>query len=123
VGLRVAAIVTIALLALYHLARAAAGTCTGDGCDFYIPLSLLLPLLVLIGAVVSGLMAMSAAWRDRTWLIVLSVCTLVGVIGPIAGLFIFRDAPDAFVVTSTVLVLLVPVSALAYSFTRRPTSI
>ena len=117
-----AAIATIALLIAYHLMRAAAAACTGEGCDIYLPLSLLLPLLELIGAVITGLMAISAAWRDRTWLVVLSVCTVIGVIGPIVGLFIFRDAPDAFVVTSTVLVALVPVSALVYSF-RRATAI
>jgi ABC-type branched-subunit amino acid transport system permease subunit len=119
VGLRVAAIGTIALLIAYHLMRAAAAVCTGEGCDIYLPLSLLLPLLELIGAVVTGLMAISAAWRDRPWLLVLSVCTVVGVIGPIVGLFIFRDSPDAFVVTSTVLIALVPVSALVYSFRRK----
>jgi len=117
VGLRVAASATLALLIAYHLMRAAATACTGSACDAYIPLSLLLPVLVLGGAVVTAVMAVSAARRRRTWLIVLSVCAALGVIGPIIALAVLRDSPDAFVVTSTILVALVPVSALAYSFT------
>ena len=34
-----------------------------------------------------------------------------------------RDSPDAFVVSSTILVALVPVSALAYTFTHRPSTV
>lgn len=122
-GLRVAAIITIALLITYHLMRAAAGSCVGEGCDIYLPLSLLLPLLGLIGAVVTGLMAISAAWHERMWLVALIIFTVVGVIGPIVGLFTLRDTPDAFVVTSTVLIALVPASALVYSFRRGSTAI
>lgn len=118
-GVRVAAIVTLLLLIAYHLMRVAATACTGSGCDFYIPLSLLFPLLILIGAAVSGVLAISAARRDRAWLIVLILCTAVGVIGPIIALLVLKDSPDAFVVSSTILVALVPVSALAYSFSPR----
>jgi hypothetical protein len=119
VGVRVAAIVTLVLLIAYHLMRVAATACTGSGCDFYIPLSLLLPLLILVGAAVSGALAISAARRDRTWLMVLVVCTAVGVLGPIIALVVLRDSPDAFVVTSTILVAVAPVGALVYSFSRR----
>ncbi|HEX7264285.1 MAG TPA: hypothetical protein VF383_08930 [Candidatus Dormibacteraeota bacterium] len=122
-GLRVAAIITIALVIAYHLMRAAAVACVGDSCDIYIPLSLLLPLLALTGAVVTGLMAISAAWHEVRWLVALSICTVVGVFGPIVGLLVLRDSPDAFVVTSTILIALVPVSALVYSFRRKPTAI
>jgi hypothetical protein len=98
--------------------RLAATACTGSVCDAYIPLSLLLPLLVLAGAVVSGGLAISAARRERTWLLVLSVCTAIAVIGPIVALLILRDSPDAFVVSSTILVALAPISTLAYTFSR-----
>ncbi len=54
-----------------------------------------------------------------TWLMVLGLCTAVGVIGPIIALVMLRDSPDPFVVTSTILVALVPVGALVYSFSRR----
>src|SRR5713101_338352 len=116
-GVRVSALVTLALLVLYHLMRAAATACTGGGCDVYIPVSLLLPVLVLIGAAVSGVLAISAARREGAWLLALIVWAGVG--GPIVALLVLRDSPDSFVVTSTILVALVPVSALVYSFTRR----
>ncbi len=119
VGVRVSALVTLALLVLYHLMRVAATACTGGGCDVYIPVSLLLPVLVLIGAAVSGVLAISAARREGAWLLALIVCAVVGVGGPIVALLVLRDSPDSFVVTSTILVALVPVSALVYSFTRR----
>jgi uncharacterized membrane protein YeiH len=99
--------------------RIAATACSGSSCDVYIPLSLLLPVLILIGSAVTGVMATSAARRDRTWLIVLGLCTAIAVIGPIADLAFLRDTPDAFVVTSTILVALAPVGALVYSFSRR----
>jgi hypothetical protein len=117
-GVRASALVTLGLLIAYHLMRAAATACTGGGCDVYIPVSLLLPVLVLIGAAVSGVLAISAARRDGAWLVVLLVCTVIGVVGPIVALLVLRDSPDAFVVTSTILVALVPVSVLVYSFTR-----
>jgi len=122
-GVRVAAIVTLALLGIYHAMRAAVTACAGGGCDIYIPISLLLPLLILIAAAVTGIMAIAAARHDKAWIIVLSLCAAVGVIGPIIGLVVLRDSPDAFVVSSTILVTLVPVSALAYTFTRRTSTV
>jgi hypothetical protein len=119
VGVRVAAIVTLVLLIAYHVMRVAATACSGSVCDAYIPFSLLLPFLVLIGAAVSGVLAILAARGDRNWMIVLGLCTAIAVIGPIADLVFLRDAPDAFVVTSTILVALAPVGALSYSFSRR----
>ena len=109
---------TLALLGGYHLMKAAATACTGGGCEFYIPLSLLLPILILGGAAVCGVLAISAARHERTWLIVLSSCAAIGVFGPIVALITLRDSPDAFVVTSTILVALVPISALIYSLRR-----
>ena len=118
-SLRVFAFVTLALLIAYHLMRVAVTACNGSACDAYIPLSLLLPLLVLIGAAVSGVLAISTARGERTWLVVPILGTAVGVIGPILALVVLRDSPDAFVVTSTILVALAPVGALVYSFSRR----
>lgn len=117
--LRVAAFVTLALLGAYHLMRAAATACTGGGCEFYIPLSLLLAVMILIAAVLTAALAISTARHDRTWLIVLGFCTVLSVAGPLVALLVLRDSPDAFVVSSTALVALVPVAALAYTFTRR----
>jgi hypothetical protein len=119
VGVRVTAIVTFVLLIAYHLMRIAATACSGSVCDAYIPLSLLLPLLILIGAAGSGVLAIASARRDRAWLLVLILCTALGVIGPIIALVVLRESPDAFVVSSTILVALAPAGALAYSFSRR----
>jgi hypothetical protein len=99
--------------------RIAATACSGSVCDAYIPLSLLLPILILVGSAVTGVVASLAAHRDRSWLIVLGLCTAIGVVGPIVDLAILRDSPDVFVVTSTILVALAPVGALSYSFSRR----
>jgi len=118
VGVRVAAIATLVLLIAYHLMRVAATACSGSACDAFIPVSLLLPILILVGAAVTGVLAIVAARRDTTWLIVLILCTAVGVFGPIVALVVLRDSPDAFVVTSTILVALAPVGALVYSFSR-----
>jgi hypothetical protein len=99
--------------------RIAATACTGSVCDAYIPLSLVLPILILVGSAVSGVVASLAARRDRSWLVVLGLCTAIGVVGPIAALALLRDSPDVFVVTSTILVAVAPVGALSYSFSPR----
>ena len=98
--------------------RLAATACSGSVCDVYIPLSLLLPSLILVGSAVTGVVASLGARRDRSWLIGLSLCTAIGVVGPIVALALLRDSPDAFVVTSTILVALAPVGTLIYSFSR-----
>ena len=99
--------------------RIAATACSGSVCDAYIPLSLLLPILILVRSAVTGVVASLAARRDRSWLIVLGLCTAIGVVGPIVFLALLRDSPDTFVVISTILVALAPVGALSYSFSRR----
>jgi hypothetical protein len=116
-AIRVVAVATLALLLLYHAMRFAATGCNGSVCDTYTALSVLLPVLVWIGALVSGVSATVSARSDRgAWPLVLLLCTAASVIGPIAGLVLLRDSPDAFVVSSTVLLLLAPASALFYSF-------
>ena len=112
------ALVTLALLGGYHLMRAAAAACTGGSCDFYIPLSLLVPILILGAAAVCGVLAITAAWREKRWLTILSVSVAISVLGPIIALIALRDSPDAFVITSTILVAVLPVGALIYSFRR-----
>ena len=119
-GVRVAALVTIALLVVYHLMRAAAAACGGPVCEWYIPVSLLLPLLIVGGALVAGVRATTSARNDPAWRLILGACTAISVVGPIVGLMILRDSPDAFVVSSTILVLVAPAGALVYSFMRRP---
>ena len=116
--IRVLAVATLLLLVAYHVMRLLASACNGASCDVYIPLSLLLPLLVWTGAAVTGVDATGAARRERRWPAVLLLCAIVSAIGPIAGLVVLRNSPDAFVVSSTLLLLPAPVSALVYSFSR-----
>ena len=118
-GVRVAALVTIALLILYHVMRVAATACSGAACDAFIPVSLLLPVVILAGALVTGVLATSSARDDATWRLVLGACTAVSALGPIVALIALRDSPDPFVVSSTILVLIAPAAALVYSFMRR----
>ena len=119
-GVRVAALATIALLVVYHLMRAAATACDGPVCEWYVPVSLLLPLLIVGGALVAGVKATTSARNDSAWRLILGACTAISVVGPIVGLMILRENPDAFVVSSTILVLVAPAGALVYSFMRRP---
>lgn len=120
-ALRVCAIAALLVLGGYHLMRLAAAQCNGVGCDWYIAPSILLPLLVLGLVSVTGVLAVVAVRRRRdapgarTWLIVVIITTLLGVAGPVVSLAILRDSPDALVVTGTVLYMLAPVTALAYS--------
>ncbi len=131
-AVRLFAASTLALMAAYYGSRGLAAGCTGIQCDAYIPLSLLLPLLVLLLVAVTGLLSIAAARqavqaaRDEgarraqvAWLRLLVLFTLLGILGPIASLAVFRDSPDILVPVSTLLIVLVPLSALSYSLTTR----
>ena len=107
----------IVLVATYFVMRALATACTGAACDAYIPVSLLIPLLIIAMAAVTGIAAAASA-RGTTWFVWLVVSTLLGVVGPIIGLLVFKDSPDTFVATGTVLELQVALVALAYTFIR-----
>ena len=111
----------IVLLAAYHTLRLAAAGCSGAQCDFYIPLSLAAPAAVLVVAGVAGWLAtQDARLRHSAWLGLLAVATLLSVLGPPAVVALLRDQPDAVVAGGTVLLLLAPVAALAYSFRSSP---
>jgi hypothetical protein len=43
---------------------------------------------------------------------------VLGVLGPVLSLIVLRDSPDAFVIVSTLFVLIIPVIALLYSFLK-----
>lgn len=49
----------------------------------------------------------------------IGVSTVLGVVGPIVSLLIFRDSPDQFVAVATVLVALPPVVVLTYSLATK----
>lgn len=118
--IRILSAAVIALLAVYFAVRAMASGCAGAACDVYIPISALVPLLVLVMAVVTGIVAITSARHDHTWFTVLLGATVLGVLGPVVALLVFKDSPDTFVPVSTGLVLLVPIAALAYTFIYAP---
>src|SRR5215470_16705391 len=90
------ALVALALIVAYHLQRYAAAHCVGGGCDIYIPISLLLPLLSWAAAIASGVAASQDA-RHSHWFALLTACTAIGLFGPVVILLLLRDNPDATV--------------------------
>jgi heme/copper-type cytochrome/quinol oxidase subunit 3 len=121
-GIRLSAIITLALLAGYFGLRAAATACTGAQCDVYIPFSALLPALVLVAGAVTGGLAVAHARKAsrRAWTWALAALTLLGVLGPLVSLAVLRDQPDTFVLVVSVLSVLVPIGALVYSVMPSP---
>lgn len=118
-AVRVLAVIVIVLVGAYFVMRALATACTGSACDAYIPISALLPLLILVAVAVTGIAATAHARPQHSWFAGLLLSTVLGVIGPIVALLIFRNSPDAFVAVGTVLELQVAVVVLAYSFLAR----
>ncbi|HKC19131.1 MAG TPA: hypothetical protein VKE27_05810 [Candidatus Dormibacteraeota bacterium] len=117
------AVAVVALLAAYFVLRAMASACAGAACDVYIPISLLLPLLILVAVAVTGITATMNARQEHSWFAGLLLSTILGVAGPILALLILKDSPDAFVATGTVLELQVAIVAFAYTYIRtRPAS-
>jgi len=113
----------IALVVVYFVMRELASVCTGAGCDVYIPISLLLPLLIFMASAITAVLALAASRDSHAWFAGLMISTVLAVFGPIVALLIFKDNPDAFVAVGTLLVLQVAVVALAYTYIRtRPTS-
>ncbi len=120
-ALRVSAVASVALLGVYFVLRFAATACSGAQCDAFIWPSLAVPVGVVVLVAVTGWLAIAAARRDgSSWVVPLIVCTVLAVLGPMAAAAVFRDEPDAVVAVATVLFLLTPVAALAYSFRRSP---
>jgi hypothetical protein len=123
-AIRVSSVAAILLLAGYQVLRLVAAQCSGAQCDVYIPLSLLVPIAVLVvGAVAGSLASVDARGRSRTWLGVLVIATLLSVVGPPLAVLFFGDNPDAVVAAATVLLLLAPAAALAYSFRTSPSRV
>jgi hypothetical protein len=117
--IRILAVAVIVLVGAYFVMRALAAACTGSGCDIYIPISLLLPFLIFVATAITAVLAIAAARGLGAWFAVLIMSTVLAVLGPIVALLIFKDSPDAFIATGTVLELQLAVVALAYSFYGR----
>lgn len=113
---RLLAVGILVLIAVFWVLRLIAAGCTGSGCDEYIPFSLLIPALTLAMVAIAGGLATARARRGSSWIAVLLISTLPGVVGPPVSLLIFSENPDAFVVVATALELLVAFAVLGYSF-------
>lgn len=96
--------------------RALATACTGAACDVYIPISVLLPLLIFTCAAVTAVLAITSARASHAWFAGLMISTVLAVAGPIVALLVFRDNPNAFVATGTILELQLAVVALVYTY-------
>src|ERR1051325_11721168 len=105
---RVWAIAALAVLGGYHLMRFAAAQCVGAQCEWYIPLSLLLPLATWVQAVVAGMLGAIDARRERhtRWFAILAAGAVLTLVAPIVTLLVFRDSPDQFVAIATVWIAL-----------------
>jgi hypothetical protein len=114
--IRLSAIITLVLLGVYHVTRVIAPRCNGSACDAYVPLSVLLPVLVLAAAACTSILAVSGARLNRSWLSFLISTAALGVVGPLLIFTEMRDNPAAFIFLSTALVIAVPVNALLFTF-------
>lgn len=116
-AIRVWAVLALALLVAYQLLRRAAGTCTGANCDYYIPVSLVVPIAIeVLNAITGGLAVRDARANGHRWLAPLAIAVALGLLGPVATVAIFRDQPDVVVGVGTVLFAVIPVAALAYTY-------
>jgi ABC-type transport system involved in cytochrome c biogenesis permease subunit len=106
----------IGLVVVYFLMRMLATACTGAACDVYIPISALLPVLIFTCAAVTAVLAITSS--RTSWFAGLMISTVLAVLGPIVALLIFRDNPDAFVATGTILELQLALVALGYTYIR-----
>jgi hypothetical protein len=124
-AMQICAVAALLALGGYQVMRLAAAQCNGVACDWYIAPSVLLPLLVLALVGATGALAITVVLRRpdvpdaRSWLIVMIAATVLGVAGPFVSLAVLRDSPDALVVIGTVLYMLAPIAALAYSWVSR----
>lgn len=119
-AVRLLAAAILVLIAVYFVMRGLATACTGAACDAYIPISVVIPLLILITVAVTGIAATANARTRHSWFAGLLLSTVLGVLGPIVALLIFKDSPDAFVAAGTLLELQLALVVLAYSFLARP---
>lgn len=116
-GLRICALLTLAVLAAYHATRILAAQCSGPRCDVFIGNVLIFALAACLAAL-TGLLGIVAAARRQQggWLGLLVGCTLLEILVPTVGLALFRNSPDTFVILSTTAVALVSLVTLIYSF-------
>jgi hypothetical protein len=129
--IRALALLTLGLLVTYGIMRLIAEQCSGRQCDRFVPVSLFLPLAILVMVCVTGLRAVVAARRQAVgatdplvknrqlaWVGPLSALTAIAVVGPVVSLAVFRDNPSLFVPIAALLAGFLPLSVLTYSFVQ-----
>jgi hypothetical protein len=129
--IRALAFLTVGLLATYWMMRVIAAQCRGPQCDWFVPVSLFLPLVIWVMVGVTGLRAVVASRRQAVgatdplmknrqlaWVGPLSALTAIAVVGPVVSIVVFRDNPSLFVLTGTLLAGSLPLSVLTYSFVQ-----
>ena len=84
--IRILAIAVIVLVAAYFVMRTLATACAGSGCDVYIPISLLLPILIFLASAMTAVVAIASARGLGAWFAVLILSTALAVLGPIVAL-------------------------------------
>jgi hypothetical protein len=62
-----------------------------------------------------AVLASEGAVASTPWRILFAALTVLGVVGPLPALLVFRNSPDRFVLVSTVCVVLLPLLVLGYS--------
>ena len=118
---RAFAVVVVAIVLVYHVLRVMASQCAGGGCDWYIPFSLLLPIIAILVATGTAAFAAYAARAHKVWSAVLGMSGILASIGTILGAMMLSDN-DSKVWLGTVFVLTVPLSVLI-SAGRSPSTI
>ena len=110
-------LVVLVVLA-YHVLRLMAEQCTGPGCDWYIPFSLFLPIIAILLAGLTGAFAAYGERDRRGWSVVIGICAILAVFGPILAAFALSDN-DTKVWVATGFLLTVPATVWLSALTRR----
>ncbi len=109
---RALALMTMGVLLVYHLVRLGSVDCSGPGCEWFIPISIYLPLTAFALALITGVCAFLVTRPRSLWRAVLTVAIATSAIGPLGAVVMLRNTPDLVVPVATVLLLAAPVAAL-----------
>jgi hypothetical protein len=119
-AIRISATFALGLVIVYNLLRLAAGQCSGSQCDAYIPISLLVPIGIVVLIVVTGSLAIrDARVNGGPWVALLGAATVLGAGAPVLAAVVLRDQPDILFTVATVLFVQAPLVAWAYTFRQR----
>lgn len=78
---------------------------------------MLLPLAILVLVALTGWQAFhttSAGRAPDPWAAIFAALTVLGLVGPLLALLVFRDSPDRFLLIASLLTVPLPLAVLAY---------